>query len=171
MVTSLQNRSRNTTYIRKAVRSVERGKPAEWTILVVDDEDCIWEIVGFMLRSAGFRVVQASSANEALTLLESGAKFDLMFSDIMMPGLDGVVLLQLTKEKFPALPVIIVTAADRVLDAKETLLKGACDYLLKPFDRDQLLGAARRVLEGTERSSAAGVHPAAVSQSRLCPAY
>lgn len=149
---------------------MERGKPTERTILVVDDEDCIREIVGFMLRSAGFRVVQASSATEALTMLESGAKFDLMFSDIMMPGLDGVALLQLTKKKFPALPVIILTAADRFLGAQETLLKGACDYLLKPFDRGQLLGAVRCALEGAESSSADGVHAVTVSQSRLCPA-
>jgi DNA-binding NtrC family response regulator len=154
----------------EAGQNVERGKPTERKILVVDDEDCIREIVGFMLRSAGFSIVQASSATEALTVLESGAKFDLMFSDIMMPGLDGVALLQLTKKQFPALPVIILTAADRVLGAQETLLKGACEYLLKPFDRDQLLGAVRRALEGAEYSSASGVHAAAVSQSRVCPA-
>ncbi len=148
---------------------MERSKVTERTILVVDDEDCIREIVACMLCSDGFRVVQASSATEALNILDSGANLDLMLSDIMMPGLDGVALLQLTKKKFPSFPVIILTAADRTLDAKETLLKGASDYLLKPFDRDQLLNAVQRALQGAEYSPS-GVHPAAASQSRLCPA-
>src|SRR5215470_10043982 len=56
----------------KRFSEMERCKPTERTILVVDDEDCIREIVGFMLRRAGFRVVQASSATEALALLDSG---------------------------------------------------------------------------------------------------
>jgi CheY-like chemotaxis protein len=135
----------------------------------VDDEDCIREIVGFMLCSAGFRVVQASSGSEALNIVDSGTNLDLMFSDIMMPGLDGVALLRLTKKKFPSLPVIILTAADRILDAKETLLEGACDYLLKPFDREQLLNAVQRALQGVEGSSCR-VQRAAAPQSRLCPA-
>ena len=81
--------------------------PAE-RILVVDDEEAIREIVSSMLTSANYKCRQASSGLEALALLESGEEFELMLSDLMMAGLDGIGLLERTKEKFPDMPVVMV---------------------------------------------------------------
>src|SRR5512135_3757357 len=116
-------------------------------ILVVDDEEAIREIVSSMLSSANYKCRQASSGLEALHLLESGAEFDLMLSDLMMAELDGIGLLERTKEKYPDMPVIMVTAVHDISVALAAIRNGAYDYLLKPFEREQLLNTVRRALE------------------------
>ena len=120
--------------------------PAE-RILVVDDEDAIREIVSSMLTAAKYTCRQASSGAEALALLESGEEFNLMLSDLMMAGMDGIALLERTKERFPDMPVIMVTAVHDISVALAALRNGAYDYLLKPFEREQLLAQVRRALE------------------------
>ncbi|MBZ5721846.1 MAG: response regulator [Acidobacteriia bacterium] len=116
-------------------------------ILVVDDEESIREIVSAMLNTANYQCRQASSGLEALALLESGEEFELMLSDLMMADLDGIGLLERTKEKFPDMPVVMVTAVHDISVALQALRNGAYDYLLKPFEREQLLAAVARALE------------------------
>jgi putative nucleotidyltransferase with HDIG domain len=120
--------------------------PAE-RILVVDDEDPIREVVCSMLTSANLVCSQASSGKEALALLQSGEEFELMLSDMMMPVMDGEALLAATKERFPDMPVVMVTAMHDISVALNSIRNGAYDYLLKPFDREQLLATVRRALE------------------------
>src|SRR5205814_9994528 len=79
-------------------------------ILIVDDEDSIREVVSAMLSSSGFVCTQAQSGREALALLQSGEEFELMLSDMMMPVMDGEALLAATKERFPDILVVMVTA-------------------------------------------------------------
>ena len=116
-------------------------------ILVVDDEEPIRDIMTIMLDSAGYSCKQAPSGAEALSLLESGEEFALMLSDLMMPDLDGIGLLERAKEKFPDMPVVMVTAMHDVSVALAAIRNGAYDYLLKPFEREQLLATTRRALE------------------------
>src|SRR6202163_196955 len=116
-------------------------------ILVVDDEETIREIVSSMLTAAGYKCRQASSGMEALALLNSGEVFELMLSDLMMADLDGIGLLERTKEKFPDMPVVMVTAVHDISVALAAIRNGAYDYLLKPFEREQLLNAVGRALE------------------------
>lgn len=116
-------------------------------ILVVDDEDSIREVVSSMLSSSGFVCTQAQSGREALALLQSGEEFELMLSDMMMPVMDGEALLAATKERFPDMPVVMVTAMHDISVALNAIRNGAYDYLLKPFDREQLLATVRRALE------------------------
>jgi len=116
-------------------------------ILVVDDEEAIREIVGAILGAAGYTWKQASSGMEALALLNSGEQFELMLSDLMMADLDGIGLLERTKEKFPEMPVVMVTAVHDISVALAAIRNGAYDYLLKPFEREQLLNAVGRALE------------------------
>src|ERR1700726_3729895 len=116
-------------------------------ILVVDDEETIREIVSSMLTTAGYKCRQAASGTEALALLESGEEFELMLSDLMMANLDGIGLLEKTKERFPDMPVVMVTAVHDISVALAAIRNGAYDYLLKPFERDQLLLSVRRALE------------------------
>ena len=120
--------------------------PAE-RILIVDDEDPIRDFVSVMLSSANFVCTQAASGKEALALLDSGEEYELMLSDLMMPGMDGIALLEAAKERFPDMPVLMVTAVTDVSVALGAIRNGAYDYLLKPFERDQLLAAVRRALE------------------------
>src|SRR5271170_3294109 len=116
-------------------------------ILVVDDEEAIREIVCAILAAAGYTWKQASSGMEALALLNSGEVFELMLSDLMMADLDGIGLLERTKEKFPDMPVVMVTAVHDISVALAAIRNGAYDYLLKPFEREQLLATVRRALE------------------------
>ena len=116
-------------------------------ILVVDDEDSIREIVSSMLTSANYQCRQAASAAEALALLDSGEEFELMLSDLMMAGMDGIGLLERTKERYPDMPVVMVTAVHDISVALTAIRNGAYDYLLKPFEREQLLNTVRRALE------------------------
>jgi putative nucleotidyltransferase with HDIG domain len=116
-------------------------------ILIVDDEDSIREVVSSMLSSSGFACTQAQSGREALALLQSGEEYELMLSDMMMPVMDGEALLAATKERFPDIPVVMVTAMHDISIALNAIRNGAYDYLLKPFDREQLLATVRRALE------------------------
>ena len=116
-------------------------------ILVVDDEEAIREIVCAILAAAGYACKQAGSGMEALALLNSGEVFELMLSDLMMADLDGIGLLERTKEKFPDMPVVMVTAVHDISVALAAIRNGAYDYLLKPFEREQLLNAVGRSLE------------------------
>jgi putative nucleotidyltransferase with HDIG domain len=116
-------------------------------ILVVDDEEAIREIVTSMLTSASYKCRQAGSGLQALALLDSGEEFELMLSDLMMAELDGIGLLERTKERFPDMPVVMVTAVHDISVALGAIRNGAYDYLLKPFEREQLLATVRRALE------------------------
>src|SRR6266849_7827043 len=116
-------------------------------ILVVDDEETPREIVSSMLAGAHFHTTQADSGLEALSLLESGEEFDLVLSDLMMAEMDGIALLERAKEKYPDVPVVMVTAVHDIQVALQALRNGAYDYLLKPFEREQLLATVRRALE------------------------
>jgi len=116
-------------------------------ILVVDDEEPIREIVASMLGTAGYACKQAGSGMEALAVLNSGEDFELMLSDLMMADLDGIGLLERTKEKYPDMPVVMVTAVHDISVALAAIRNGAYDYLLKPFEREQLLNTVSRALE------------------------
>ncbi len=116
-------------------------------ILVVDDEEAIREIVCSMLAAANYKTRQASSGLKALALLDAGEEFELMLSDLMMADLDGIGLLERTKEGYPDMPVVMVTAVHDISVALAAIRNGAYDYLLKPFEREQLLATVRRALE------------------------
>src|SRR5437773_5609700 len=116
-------------------------------ILIVDDEEPIRDFVSAMLSSANFVCSQAASGKEALALLDSGEEYELMLSDLMMPVMDGIALLEASKERYPDMPVVMVTAVTDVSIALNSIRNGAYDYLLKPFDREQLLATVRRALE------------------------
>ena len=121
--------------------------PAAERILVVDDEESIREIVSSMLTAAGYETAQAGSGATALSRLTSGEQYDLMLSDLMMADLDGLGLLERVKERYPDMPVIMVTAVHDISVALGSIRNGAYDYLLKPFEREQLLNTVRRALE------------------------
>jgi putative nucleotidyltransferase with HDIG domain len=116
-------------------------------ILVVDDEEPIREIISSMLNAAGYKTRQACSGMEALAILSSAGESELLLSDLMMAELDGIALLERSKEKYPDMPVIMVTAVHDISVALAAIRNGAYDYLLKPFEREQLLAMVRRALE------------------------
>ncbi|NTV13940.1 MAG: response regulator [Desulfobulbaceae bacterium] len=107
-------------------------------ILIVDDEENVRILVGRIVAGEGYAYETAASAAEALDKL-AGDAYSLMVSDINMPGQDGISLLRTVRHKYPDLAVIMVTAVDNRITAKETLAMGAYGYVIKPFDRNALV--------------------------------
>jgi putative nucleotidyltransferase with HDIG domain len=116
-------------------------------ILVVDDEEASRKIISSVLNAAGFSTRQACSGMEALAILSSAGEFQLVLADLIMPEFDGIALLERAKEKYPDMPVIMVTAVHDITVALAAIRNGAYDYLLKPFEREQILVMVRRALE------------------------
>lgn len=104
------------------------------TILIVDDDVCIGDMLQEVLVKEGYRTARAYSGTEALLYL-SGNRPDLILLDLMLPGLSGEELLPL----IDGIPVIVVSARSETADKVDLLLSGADDYITKPFDTDELL--------------------------------
>ena len=111
-------------------------------ILVVDDETRFRQLYGQTLSAAGFLVTEAGTAEAAMELLGQD-HFDMVVSDVRMPGFNGLWLLQQARELKPDLPFLLVTAYTDVREAVLALKLGAVDYLAKPVDLDELLAAVR----------------------------
>lgn len=107
------------------------------SILVVDDERIVRESFLHWFRKYGCKTEAAASGLEALEKLER-YPFDLLFVDIKMPGMDGLELLERVKQQYPDAIVIIITAYGSIDTAVKAMKMGASDYLLKPFQPDQL---------------------------------
>ncbi len=116
-------------------------------ILVVDDEEAVRRIVAAQLNRSGYRTELAPSAGEALRWLKEDPTFDLVLSDIMMPEVDGLSLLDQIGSDHPAIPVVMLTAVHDIHVATNAFRRGAVDYLLKPFERSQLLSVVNRAVE------------------------
>lgn len=120
---------------------------ADERILVVDDEDLIREIICSVLNQAGFKCHPVTSGAEALSVLKSDGGYSVVLSDVIMDGMDGLTLLSNIRKKHPDLPVVMVTAVHDISVALAAIRNGAYDYLLKPFEREQLLASVRRAVE------------------------
>jgi two-component system response regulator HydG len=106
-------------------------------ILVVDDELVIRESLHGWLKKSGYKVDTAEGGSAALAMLEK-TPYDLLFLDIMMPVMSGIEVLEVVKEEYPHTLVVMITAYGSVETAVQAMKVGAVDYLMKPFDPDQL---------------------------------
>jgi two-component system response regulator AtoC len=113
-------------------------------ILIADDEEGIRESLNLILAEE-HELDFAQDGEETLQKLERGV-FDLLLLDIKMPRLDGLEVLKRLKAKGNGLPILVLTAYQSVELAREAVKLGARDYLPKPFERDQILGAVRGAL-------------------------
>jgi DNA-binding NtrC family response regulator len=118
----------------------------DFKILFVDDDSAIRSIVDKYLSRAGYNVSLAESGVEALKLLK-GKKFDIVFTDFKMPGIDGIELLARIKEYSPEIEVIIVTGHGTLESAVKAMKTGSYDYLQKPFKLDLLKIIIDRIVE------------------------
>jgi len=131
-------------------------------VLIVDDELVNLQVLTNFLQMAHYRVTTAENGPQALEILESQRRFDLVILDIMMPKMSGYEVCQKIRKTYPAsaLPVILLTAKDQVADLLSGFDAGANDYLTKPFSKDELL---KRIKTHHELSK---IH---VSLSRFVP--
>jgi two-component system response regulator PilR (NtrC family) len=120
--------------------------PHNGSILVVDDEDIMREILQTLLEREGYDVRLASSGTEALALAR-GSSFDAAVVDVMMPEMDGLTTLDEIKKLDEDLPVIMITAFASVETAIAAMKRGAFDYITKPFKNDEVLVVLRNATE------------------------
>ena len=118
-------------------------------ILVVDDERSLRELLAIVLKREGYDVLLAENGRMALAALARGP-VDLLISDIKMPDMSGVDVLRTAKQADPSLSAIMMTAFASTETAVEAMRLGACDYLVKPFDVDELKLKVREKLQARQ---------------------
>jgi len=107
------------------------------TLLIIDDEKSILDLLSVVFKKEGYDVKTNPGTPKALDLIREGG-FDVLICDIKMPQVDGMDLLRLSKKHNPTVPVIMITAYGSVKQAVEALRDGALDYVVKPFDIEEL---------------------------------
>lgn len=120
-------------------------------ILIVDDDAGQRSLLNSFLRGQGFDTQLVESGERAIEILRGGG-FDMMISDVRMPGLTGLETLRLVRAEHPVLPVLLVTAYADIREAVGAMRDGALNYLAKPIDLDELLANVRQAT-GTAKTS------------------
>ncbi len=139
------------------------------TILVVDDEKSMRDFLKILLKKEGYSVDTGNNADDALMKLQQSS-FDLVISDIRMPGTSGLELLSNVKEAYPELPVIMITAFASPDDAVTAMKNGAFDYISKPFNVDEIKSVIESATSQKEkthsREQLADSFPGIIGRSR-----
>jgi two-component system sensor histidine kinase/response regulator len=138
------------------------------TILVVEDNLAMLELIAFLLEEAGYRTLQADSGEAALALLEEHSP-DLIISDVVMPGIDGFDLYERVHARvdWSQIPFIFLTARGKRADIRRGMELGADDYLVKPFEPEELVSAVKVRLARANKAKAAMSLASAGLQQRL----
>ncbi len=123
-----------------------KPRPYTESVLVVDDTEFMARVLADMLTGAGYRVLVALGGPEALKVYERELP-DVVTLDVVMPGMDGIQVLRLLRDIDPACRAIMVSAVGHEAKVLEAVQLGARNYVLKPVDKDKLLGAVRRALD------------------------
>lgn len=121
------------------------------TVLIVDDDPDLLQLLKIRMQRAGFAVEAVESALAALTAMER-AQPDVVVTDLKMSGMDGMALLTELESRFPVLPVILLTAHGTIPDAVAATKEGAFAFLTKPFADDELMACIRDAVSGREVS-------------------
>jgi signal transduction histidine kinase/DNA-binding response OmpR family regulator len=128
------------------MRTVATQLATSARILVVDDEVELMTVLCEMLAEHGYETVGCASAEEALAVLHE-QEVDLLITDLMMPGMDGITLLRLAQEAHPYLLGIVATGQGTIQTAVDAMKTGAFDYVLKPFKLSALLPTLERAID------------------------
>jgi two-component system response regulator HydG len=116
------------------------------SILIVDDQQNFRFSLAVTLKREGHRVAEAANGQQAVRAVEAN-QFDIVITDLRMPGMDGIALLREVKKVTPQTEVVVMTAFGSVDTAVDAMRHGACDYITKPFQPEELLLVTKRTLE------------------------
>lgn len=130
-------------------------------VLIVEDDRELREALCTTLKLAGMKYFEADCAENALIALEK-RNFDIVVSDVNMPGMSGHELLAQVKSKVPGLPMMLITAYGQIKDAVDAMQSGADDYLVKPFEPQTLIDSVERIV-GINQSMEVSEEPVASS--------
>jgi len=141
-------------------------------ILIVDDDMGMAETCARLFQRQGWAPLVAGSGQEALGRLEADPEIELVLTDLVMPDLSGVELLQAAKRRDPTLAVIIMTGYGTIQNAVQAMKLGASDYLTKPFDKEQILAAVEkaaiiRALQATDGNKSKAAERLGIARDRL----
>jgi len=112
-------------------------------VLVLEDEDSIRDFVRINLKRQGYEVVEAVTGEEALSLATEQAQIEMALLDVMLPGISGIDVCKVLRERFPRLGIIMLTAKGEEADKVAALDGGADDYVVKPFSPVELLARVK----------------------------
>jgi len=129
--------------------ATERGR-----VFLVDDDHAVRFVLTHALRDAGLSVQAFDSAEAALAALDGEPLPALVFTDIRMPGMDGLAFLDALKARAPALPVVVMSAYTDIASTAGAFRGGALEYLSKPFDLDDAIALAERLLQRPQAAAA-----------------
>ncbi len=115
-------------------------------LLIVEDEDTLCQSLQRMFTKEGYEVDRAESAESAFKLLQQKT-YDLIITDIILPGISGIELLTKYRKQNPTQKVIIITAYASMTTAIESIKAGASDFIIKPLIHDEMKRAVRKVLD------------------------
>jgi len=115
-------------------------------ILFVDDEAALRALMAERLRERGFEVVEAESGEKALERLDQFA-FDIIITDLRMPGIDGGRVIEAARGRYPGIVAIVITGYGTMKDAVDVMKRGASDFITKPFQFDELMHVLEKALE------------------------
>jgi DNA-binding NtrC family response regulator len=122
------------------------------SILLVDDEENLRRTLAMILQREGYQVDTAGTILEARQLLKD-ARYDLTFLDLKLPDANGLSLLPDLRKSFPNMPVVVLTAHDKLDAAVEAVRYGARDYLLKPLDPSVILQQVKDILDESRQGA------------------
>jgi DNA-binding NtrC family response regulator len=123
-------------------------KPTPGRVLVVDDEPSMCQLIETILKLRGHEVTWCQSASRAIEWIKEH-NFDVVVTDVRMPGTDGLTLCRQIGDHRPELPVVVMTAFGSVETAIEALRSGAYDFVIKPFENDVMVAAVTRAVESS----------------------
>src|SRR5512137_2323686 len=109
-------------------------------VLVVDDEEAVRTTLGEMLTAGGYACTSISGGRDALRALRAGG-FDVVITDVRLPDMSGLDLLSIVRDKYPSIPVIVITGFASVESTIGAMRRGAVDYIPKPFTRDAVMAS------------------------------
>jgi CheY-like chemotaxis protein len=146
--------SRFTVYLpREQEATQSAGRTAEppaattpWTVLLVEDEQAVRELVRIILERAGHRVVEAATPEEAITRFNSMESVDLLLTDVVMPVMSGFDLFHTLVERLPSLRVLFISGYTDYALLEPTIADRGAAFLEKPFSAEALIGKVREVL-------------------------
>ncbi|MDA8098886.1 MAG: response regulator [Nitrospiraceae bacterium] len=115
-------------------------------LLIVEDEDTLCESLQRVFRHAGYEVDRADSAESAFALLETRS-YDLIITDIILPGISGIELMTRYRRTSPSQKIMVMTAYASLSTAVEAIKAGASDFIIKPLMHDEMKRAVRRALD------------------------
>ena len=129
------------------------GKPSEGLVLVVDDEPDVRKVVRMTLEKAGYHVLEAEDGEKAIDEIKKGENplvLDVIITDIRMPKMNGIEVINYYRKEWPSVPMIVLTGFPDVEMATSMLKHGVVDYLVKPVEAEKLKGAVATAMKTRE---------------------